>query len=163
MTDSARDHLALGIEPPGSRDAQACREAYFAELARRFEGGFDPALGKAARDEDMVAPTGAFLVARLGGRPIGCGGFTRLDAATAEIKRMWVSEAARGRGIARTLLRELERLATAAGYERVRLDTNRALVQAHALYRSEGYADVARYNDNPYAHLFFEKRLRGLP
>ena len=163
MAKTICEDVLIGVEPPGSPDAQACRDAYFAELDHRFEGGFDLALGKTSRDDDMVAPTGAFLVARRGGLPVGCGGFTRLDATTAEIKRMWVSDAVRGRGIARRLLRELERLAVEAGYERVRLDTNRILTQAHALYRGEGYAEVARYNDNPYAHLFFEKRLRGLP
>jgi GNAT superfamily N-acetyltransferase len=163
MTKTVREDVRLGVEPPGSPDAQACRDAYFAELDRRFEGGFDLALGKAAHDEDMIAPAGIFLVARLGGLPVGCGGFTRLETTTAEIKRMWVSDTTRGRGIARMLLRELERLAKGAGHERVRLDTNRVLTQAHALYRNEGYAEVPRYNDNPYAHLFFEKRLRGLP
>lgn len=57
------------------------------------------------------------------------------------------------------MLGELERLADAAGYRAVRLDTNRALAEAQAFYRQAGYRDVACYNDNPYADVWFEKRL----
>ncbi|HMO29919.1 helix-turn-helix domain-containing GNAT family N-acetyltransferase [Enterovirga sp.] len=151
--------VELRIEPPGSRDARACRTAYFEELARRFEEGFDPAAGKTAQDEGMRPPLGAFIVARLDGEPVGCGGFTRLDRETAEFKRMWTSPRARGLGIARRVLCELERLAAGAGLRVIRLDTNRALVEAQAFYRREGYREIPRYNDNPYAHLWFEKRL----
>lgn len=151
--------VELRIEPPGSRDARACRAAYFEELARRFEEGFDPAAGKTAQDEGMRPPSGAFVVARLDGEPAGCGGFARLDRETAEIKRMWTSPAARGLGVARRVLGELERLAAGAGFRVIRLDTNRVLREAQAFYRSEGYREIARYNDNPYAHLWFEKRL----
>ena len=45
------------------------------------------------------------------------------------------------------------------GFAVLRLDTNKALTEAHALYAKEGYRDVARFNDNPYAHRWFEKRL----
>jgi GNAT superfamily N-acetyltransferase len=62
-------------------------------------------------------------------------------------------------GVARRMLRALEAAAREAGVKTLRLDTNRALTEAHALYRSEGYLEIARFNDNSYAHHWFEKRL----
>lgn len=153
------DAIRLTFEPPEGVAGRACRDAYFDELARRFETGFDPGLGKAGSDQDMAPPTGAFLVARTESEVVGCGGFRRLDATTAEIKRMWIAPTARGQGLARRLLREIERLAREAGYAEIRLDTNRALAEARTLYRREGYREIARYNDNPYADHWFGKPL----
>lgn len=161
QADAASGGVAidLDIESPSSPDARACREAYFDELARRFAEGFDPEAGKASLDDDMRLPSGAFIVARRGGVPVGCGGLARLDDEFAEVKRVWTSPKARGLGIARLVLRELERLAAEAGYRAIRLDTNGTLKEAHAFYRGENYREIERYNDNPYAHLWFEKRL----
>lgn len=153
------DHICLDIAAPDGPEGRACRTAYFQELARRFEGGFDAERGKTANDEDMTAPHGAFVVARHDGKAVGCGGFCRFDPETAEVKRMWVAAEARGLGIARRLLHELERRAATAGYRVVRLDTNRALGEAQAFYRKEGYREIARYNANPYADFWFEKQL----
>jgi GNAT superfamily N-acetyltransferase len=72
---------------------------------------------------------------------------------------MWTAPEARGQGVARRILHELEALARDAGIERLRLDTNRVLVEAQALYRREGYREIPRYNDNPYAHHWFERNL----
>ena len=107
----------------------------------------------------MTSPTGLFLIARLEGDAVGCGGFKRVDKTTGEIKRVWTAPAARGMGVARRILRTLEAAARERGLKTLRLDTNRALTEARALYRSEGYEEVARFNDNPYAHYWFEKRL----
>jgi ribosomal protein S18 acetylase RimI-like enzyme len=82
-----------------------------------------------------------------------------LDGRTAEIKRMWVASEARGLGIGRRLLAELEAEATKLGKERLRLDTNRTLAEAKTLYIRAGFRLIPRYNDNPYAHLWFEKTL----
>lgn len=65
----------------------------------------------------------------------------------------------RGLGIARRILRKLESEATVLGLERLRLETNRTLVEAQSLYRKEGYAEVASFNDEPYAQHWFEKLL----
>ena len=91
--------------------------------------------------------------------PIGCGALTPIDASTGEIKRMWVAPEARGLGVARRLLEAIENQARQSGVTRVVLDTNRALTQAQALYRKAGYRETERYNDNPYAHFWFEKEL----
>ncbi len=91
--------------------------------------------------------------------PSGAAGSSSVDEATGEIKRVWTAPSARGLGVARRMLRTLEAAAREKGMKALRLDTNRALTEAHALYRSEGYREVARFNDNPYAHHWFEKRL----
>jgi GNAT superfamily N-acetyltransferase len=149
------NELDIRAEDPESPAARACVAAYFAELAARFEGGFDP--GTKGYSDPKKA--GAFYLAWRDGAAIACGALKRVDAATWEIKRMWVAPAARGRGIAKALLAALEEEARGKGARRVVLDTNKALVEAHALYRKAGYREVARFNDNPYAQLWFEKDL----
>ena len=76
---------------------------------------------------------------------------------------MWVAETARGLGIGRRLLAELEGHARAAGARLVRLETNAALTEAISLYRSAGFREVDPFNDEPYAHHWFEKDLRDSP
>jgi ribosomal protein S18 acetylase RimI-like enzyme len=98
-------------------------------------------------------------VATLGGEPIGCGALKFHDGAPAELKRMWVADSARGLGIGRRLLSELEHHADEHGVDTIRLETNKTLVEAIALYRSAGYVEVAAFNDEPYAHHWFEKHL----
>ena len=73
---------------------------------------------------------------------------------------MWIAESARGLGIGRRLLGELEAQASRTGATTVRLETNKSLTQAIALYRSAGYVEVDRFNDEPYAHHWFEKRIQ---
>jgi ribosomal protein S18 acetylase RimI-like enzyme len=77
-----------------------------------------------------------------------------------ELKRMWVDPTARGLGVGRRLLNELESRAAASGSDVVRLDTNETLTEAIAMYRSAGYREIDAFNDEPYAHRWFEKRLR---
>ena len=98
-------------------------------------------------------------LARLEGAPVGCGALKRTDGGIGEIKRMWTDGEARGLGIARRILRKLEDEARILGLECLRLETNRTLVEAQSLYRKQGYMEVARLNDEPYAHHWFEKRL----
>ena len=157
-TATAGTPVEIGAEPADSADARRCIDAYFRELQGRFEHGFDPGSGgyaAAAKD----AGKSCFLVARRGGQAIGCGELKALDAETGEIKRMWVAPEARGLGLARRLLEALEARARGFGMARVRLDTNRALQEAQALYRKAGYRGIDRYNDNRYADFFFEKEL----
>jgi len=151
--------VKVAAEAPDTADARLCLSTYFSELAARFETGFDAGADDSARVEDMAPPSGLFVIARLDGDAVGCGGFKRVDRATGEIKRVWTAPSARGLGVARRMLRALEAAAREAGLKTLRLDTNRALTEAHALYRSEGYREIARFNDNPYAHHWFEKRL----
>ncbi len=98
-------------------------------------------------------------MATLRGEPVGCGGLKFHGDEPTELKRMWVAESARGLGIGRRLLGELESRAAANGARVVRLETNRALTEATSLYRSAGYREVDAFNDEPYAHHWFEKQL----
>jgi GNAT superfamily N-acetyltransferase len=151
---------AVTIEPadPASADARACIGAYLRELEQRFESGFDPTRSVSANPEELVPPAGLFLLAYLDGRPVGCGGLKAAGRKLGEIKRMWVAPDARGLGIAQRLLETLEQHAARMGMETLQLDTNRALKEAHALYVRNGYREIKRYNDNPYADHWFEKR-----
>ena len=141
----------------GSPAAQAAMTAYFAELAERFPAGFDPT--GYLDPEDYNPPLGRFFLAMSGDQVLACGGLVWIDDSVAEIKRMWVAPAARGRGLASRLLAFLEQTAASSGRRRVILDTNPVLLEAIAMYRKNGYRDIERYNDNPYAGLWFEKRL----
>jgi DNA-binding MarR family transcriptional regulator/GNAT superfamily N-acetyltransferase len=153
--------VTIAREDPASADARWCIQQYFEELDRRFEVGFDPSLSISADAAELTPPAGAILIARLHGEAIGCGAVKLHLGAPAELKRMWVSPDARGLGLGRRLLLELERYAHAAGAEVVRLETNRALREAIALYRGSGYREVGRFSDEPYAHHWFEKSLRS--
>jgi DNA-binding MarR family transcriptional regulator/predicted GNAT family N-acyltransferase len=151
--------VTITEESPRQADGRWCREQYFAELARRFDGGFDTATGDPTDSADLLPPSGSFVVARIDGEPIGCGGLKTLEAETGEIKRVWTAASARGIGVGGRIMQRLEELAKERGLARLRLDTNRSLVEAQALYRKLGYREIDRYNDNSYAHHWFEKRL----
>ncbi|MBA0049373.1 MarR family transcriptional regulator [Streptomyces sp. AJS327] len=144
---------------PDHPDAVSCLRSYAAELREVFDGGFDPASSLLPDPGELRAPRGLFLVARLHGEPVGCGGLKLPAGAPAEIKRLWVSPDARGLGLARRLLATLEDHLVRRGRDLVRLDTNKALEAATQLYRTSGYTEVPAFNDEPYAHHWFEKRL----
>ena len=151
--------MTIADESPRSADGRWCREQYFAELARRFDGGFETRTGDPSDSADLLPPSGSFVLARLDGAPVGCGGLKTLDPKTGEIKRVWTAASARGIGVAGRIMQRLEELAKEHGFARLRLDTNKSLVEAQALYHKLGYREIGRYNDNPYAHHFFEKPL----
>src|SRR3954464_10274476 len=146
-------------EDPRRGGARSCLDAYAAEMAATFATGFDPARSRAVDPDGLLPPAGLLLVARLHGEPVACGALKLPPGEPAEIKRLWVAPAARGLGVGRRVLSELETHARRAGAAVVHLDTNRALRAATSLYRSAGYAEVAPFNDEPYAHHWFEKRL----
>lgn len=145
--------------PPGEPRARACVRAYAREIAQRFDDGFDPALSNPVRDDELVPPAGLFLLATLNGEPVGCGAIKLHPDAPAEIKRVWVADSVRGLGVGRRLLEQLERHAAERGWNAVRLDTNRNLTEAIAMYRAAGYEEIAPYNTERYADHWFEKRL----
>ena len=142
---------------PAHPDAQHCLAKYFAELDRRFDAGFDPARSISADLDEMRPPEGVFLVARSHGDAVGCGALKFHTDAPIELKRMWVDPQSRGLGVGRRLLDELEQRAVASGSRTVRLETNNALTEAIAMYRAAGYREVKAFNDERYAHHWFEK------
>ena len=148
-------------EDPASEAARSCLRSYFAELDARFDDGFDPDMSIRADAEDLVPPAGLLLVAWLDGHPVGCGALKFHGAEPVEIKRMWVSPSVRGLSLGRRMLRELERAAAEGGATAVRLETNERLIEAIGLYRSSGYREVSAFNDEAYAHHWFEKVLAG--
>ena len=151
--------VQFAVEDPGSADAQWCVEQYFAELNSRFDTGFDSSMSISADVAELTPPAGIFLIARSAGRPIGCGALKFHLGAPAELKRMWVAPDARGLGLGRRLLVELEDHARSAGVEALHLETNESLVEAIALYRKGGFNEVPAFNSEPYAHHWFQKRL----
>jgi DNA-binding MarR family transcriptional regulator/GNAT superfamily N-acetyltransferase len=150
--------VRLEVRKPTSRDARYCLARYFEELADRFETGFDEGRSIPARAEEMTPPRGYFLVASVSGEPVGCGGI-KCHATYGEIKRMWVKPSSRGLGIGKRILHRLEELARERGLPVVRLETNKSLTEAQSLYRRMGYREIPAYNDEPYAHHWFEKPL----
>ena len=164
MADVERLLTAAMVEispiDPSHPHARHCLREYFSELDRRFDTGFDPANSIPALDDEMRPPAGLFLVATLGGDPIGSGALKFHGREAADLKRMWVASSARGLGVGRRLLNELESHAVRHGVRSVRLETNKSLVEAISLYRSAGYAEVPAFNDEPYAHHWFAKQIR---
>ena len=138
--------VEIAQEDMASPDAQYCLGEYFKELDARFEGGFQ--LERSLPTDDAV-----FLVARLRGEPVGCGA---IKVGQSYLKRMWIAPSARGLGLGRRMLSELEQRST-TGF--ARLETNRTLTEAIALYKAAGYVEVEPFNDETYAHHWFEKRL----
>ena len=144
---------------PRHPDARRAVQAYAAELSERFEDGYDPSRGISASDDEVSPPAGLFLLATLHSEPVGCGVVKFHHDAPAHIKRMWVASEVRGLGLGRRLLAELEAQAAAHGVRTVQLETHRALSEAISLYRTAGYREVAAFNDEPYAHHWFEKTI----
>ena len=151
--------IHIAVTDPRHPGARFCLRAYFAELAQRFDSGFDPARSISADDAELTPPAGLLLVATLHGEPVGCGALKFHRDQPAELKRMWVSAERRGLGLGRRLLAELEARAAACGVRILRLETNHALDEAIGLYRDSGYREVPAFNDEPYAHHWFEKTM----
>jgi DNA-binding MarR family transcriptional regulator/GNAT superfamily N-acetyltransferase len=156
--------VEVTVEDPTSDAARFCLQSYFDDLDARFDTGFDPGRSLPLDAPDLTEPEGLLLVARLRGQAIGCGGLRKLrHPEPPEVKRMWVAASARGLGVGRRILSELEDHARRRGAGVLRLDTNKTLHEAIDLYRSSGFVEVDPFNDEPYAHHWFEKRLDPPP
>ncbi|MGA2793320.1 MAG: helix-turn-helix domain-containing GNAT family N-acetyltransferase [Roseiarcus sp.] len=154
-----RDRIAIEEADPRSEAARYCLGEYYAELGRRFERGFDVSRSRDPDAADMVRPRGAFLLAMSDGMPIGCVGLKGAGGKLAEIKRLWICPTARGLGVGKRLMRAAETVARELSVETLRLDTNSALPEALKLYRTSGWLEIDRFNEDPYPDRFFEKRL----
>lgn len=151
--------VEIAPENPESHDAQYCLKRFAAELDSRFDQGFEPTRSLPATPDTLAPPGGIFLLGRLDGRPVACGGISLLENRMATVKRMWVAPELRGTGIGHRLLAMLEQEARALGIKLLRLETNKTLAEAQALYRRSGYREVTAFNSEPYAHFWFEKSL----
>ena len=151
----------LRIEP-GNPDEPAV-----AELLRRSEeyahSLYPPEGVHMLPSEELRSASVRFLVARNGPADavVGCGAVVLDDGSSAEIKRMFVDPAARGRGIGAELLRALEQAAGAEGVTVVRLETGPSQPEALGLYRRFGYRErgpFGAYRADDHS-VFMEKRL----
>jgi ribosomal protein S18 acetylase RimI-like enzyme len=157
VDESGTSRFTIAAEPADSADARWCFEQYAAELGRLF--GYELETSLPLRDEDLIPPRGLVILARDDLGPVGCGAVKLGQPGVAEIKRMWVSGRARGQGLGGRLLGELEARAQDAGKSIARLETNRHLTAAIAMYRNHGYHEVPAFNDEPFGDHWFEKEL----
>jgi GNAT superfamily N-acetyltransferase len=133
--------------------------------------GFDAEV--AALPGKYAAPSGCILLAwrnlvgRTEGEYLGCIALRPLDpsglrkgdvAPVCEMKRMYVRPPARGLGAGRLLAEELISFAREAGYRMMKLDTESTFVAATALYRSLGFVECERYNDDPQPETIWMRR-----
>ncbi len=151
--------VRIALDDPDGADARACLAQFAAELDARFESGFDASRSLPVEPGDLRPPRGAFLVARLDGRPVGCGAVATIAPGIGTVKRMWVAPELRGTGVGRRLLLALEHQAAGLGLALLRLETNARLLEAQALYARNGYREVPDFNAEPYADHWFEKRI----
>ncbi|MFF7973485.1 GNAT family N-acetyltransferase [Streptomyces sp. NPDC007905] len=160
----------IAPEPYDSPAAAALWRAYYTEVSDRWyllhEGHrtepdeLERAIA-ARTGAELAPPAGQLLIARYGGEPAGSAGVRLLDADTAELTRVFVSEGMRGRGGAALLVAAAEEAARALGAGRLVLDTRSDLVEARALYARLGYTETAPHNDDRYAEHWFRKDLLG--
>jgi GNAT superfamily N-acetyltransferase len=142
-------------EPPDGPAALALWDEYMALTRARIGDDFQPT-------EEIfgsVADFDAWLVLYDDGEPVACGGLRELEPGIGEIKRMFVTARARGRGHGRRLLGELEAIAAQAGHRRIRLLTTEVLVEARALYASAGYEVATRFRIDGRTDYWLEKTL----
>lgn len=151
--------ITITPEVADSAAAQWCLRQYLDLLNERFENGYDPASAAPADASSFEPPAGIFLVARRDGEPVGCGALRRVGPGIGEIKRLWVDQSVRRLGLGRRILMALEEEARKFSLNALRLDTNKALKEAEALYRKNGYREVPPFNDDPYPDHWFEKAL----
>ncbi|MFF3601872.1 GNAT family N-acetyltransferase [Kitasatospora indigofera] len=171
--------IEISIEPPLSAEARAVTMRYFDDLVSRYHGR--PATPEEIADVDasypselLQAPSGLLLLARRGAEVLGCAGMrfvtdtepaadAGLDASArvrlGEVTRVFVDGSARGLGVARLLMAELETQARSLGLAALRLDTRSDLVEARGLYAAVGFTEGAAHNDDPYAEHWFRKEL----
>ena len=149
-------HVLIESRPALDAELSALVMAQQREL-READGGLD---GQVFLPHDDAA----YLAVVVGGRVVACGAWQALEPGVAEIKRMYVRPAYRGRGIARQLIVALEEEVLAADRSIIRLETGTYLPAAIALYRSVGYLPIPVYGEyvgNPFS-VCFEKRLAVL-
>ena len=162
--------IALHEARPDTEPGLGALHGYLDDVIGRMQGRPATADEVAAfaalsPDEDLVAPSGTFLVAvQDDGEAVGCVGLRwrgeGVPEDAAEIKRMWTAPAVRGHGVGRLLLDEVVRRAREAGCARLVLDSRADLVEARTLYERAGFVEVAPYNDNPHAQVWYELDLR---
>jgi putative acetyltransferase len=156
MTGGFMVHITLETpDQPEIHALLAASDAYMASL-------YPPESNHLLDVSALMRPEVKFLVARIDGRAVGCGAVVESGKGWAEIKRMFVSPAARGKNIGRLLLKELESIAARRGITRLRLEMGISQPEALGLYRSAGFLDIGpfgSYGPDPLS-LFMEKAIQ---
>jgi GNAT superfamily N-acetyltransferase len=155
--------LAIQVIPADQPPATDLVAAMVEDVSALY-GRIDVPGAPTATPQELSPPGGAFVAVFEDGRPIAGGGVKRLDAQACEIKRMYVVPEARGRGVAKAVLRGLEDAARARGWTTLRLETGPRQPEALGLYTGSGYRPIGpfgAYLHDPAAHdsLFFERLL----
>ena len=151
--------VQISVCDPRHPDARSCLRAYFSELAHRFDGGFDPARSIPADDEELTPPAGLLLVATLHAGPVGCAALKFHGDAPAEIKRMWVSPTVRRSGSAACSSPTWRRTRQPTGSAPSGWKPTAPWTKPSACTDRPADREVTAFNDEPYAHHWFEKTL----
>lgn len=155
----------LAPERFDTADATALRRAYYGDVAGSYwrwpatEAEIDEGLADDGA-ELLAPPTGRFVVGRLRGEPAACGGVLLLDGGRAELTRVFVRPAFRGRSGAGLLMECLEHQARSLGADRMVLNTRLDLTAARSLYVRHGYAEIPAYCTGPYREIWYGKDLK---
>jgi GNAT superfamily N-acetyltransferase len=155
--------IELRHEPPDGPAARALWADYMALVSARIGGDFVPTEEIFGTTEAFRGPGSAWLVLYEDGEPVACGGLRTLEPGVGEIKRMFVAEAARGRGHARRMLTALEALARERGHTRIRLITTEVFAEARNLYASAGYRVSSTWVEGDRRDYWMEKDLAMCP
>jgi len=151
--------IEIKIENPDQAEVHALLTASDAYMASLYPAESNHMVDVSTLKQRHVT----FLVARAEGRAVGCGAVVQSANGWAEIKRMFVSPAARGRQVGRKLLERLEAVARDKGITALRLETGISQPEALALYRSAGFREIEPFGDyrpDPLS-LFMEKTITG--
>ena len=156
--------IVISAASPTSAEAQDVSTRYYEDLVGRYHrrsATREEVLGAEAGypNGDLVAPTGILLLARQGVSVLGCAGMRVRPNAIGEVTRVFVESAARGRGLGRLLMAELDRNSLEMGIRTLRLDTRTDLIEARGLYASLGFVEGEAHNADPYANHWFRKEL----
>ncbi len=140
------DDVTFESVPPSEPDAEALMAMLDAEVADMYQG---TTVGTGALSADLKAAfIGVFLIARRRGVPVACGGVLVLDAATAELRRIYARPEERGSGVARALMARLERAAAERGLSRILLETGDRQTRAMRFYEALGYTRIPPYGEH---------------
>jgi GNAT superfamily N-acetyltransferase len=163
LTGPDTDAVAAAVEPL-LREYVAWAGHQLTDLGMRFSNLDDAmeAHHAAFRAElpRLLGPRGQLLLVRLHGEPVGLGALKPVDASTAEIKRMYVRQHARGHGLGRELLEQLLAAARDEHYQVARLETLPFMTEAQALYESLGFRDTPIFEGSEAAISGFEQYTR---
>jgi GNAT superfamily N-acetyltransferase len=157
--------ILVSTASPTSTEAENVSLRYYEDIVSRYHGR--PAQRPEIVDaqagypsDDLVPPTGLLLLARQGQAVLGCAGMRIRLGEIGEVTRVFVEPDARGHGVGRLLMENLERECRALGLTAMRLDTRTDLIEARSLYASLGFIEGEAHNADPYADHWFRKELR---